>query len=181
VAGVYIKKSVAKKLDLNIGLGYLYLSTKFIVGSRVDSVRNINNPYSGGLTVNNFYRISTAADHSPYTNQYHFISLSGELSWRIITGKKKKVYRENGLSYSRLLSSTMLHSDGIFPGYYKDNRLLNRNHVFVSTGFSIPVSERLMINPFVSYGLTPVLKNTNSERTNFTNFGIHVRILLNRK
>jgi hypothetical protein len=180
-AGVYAKRSVSKKLDLNIGLGYSYLSTKVNVGSRVDSVRNINNPYSGALAINNFYRPSTTADNLPYTNQYHFMSLSGELSWRIITGKKIKVYWENGLSYNRLLSSTMLHYDASLTGYYKDNRLLNRNHIFFSTGFSIPVSERLMINPFVSYGLTPVLKNTNSQRTNFTNFGIHVRILLNRK
>ena len=177
-AGLYIKRPVSKKLDINIGLSYSYLSTKMTVGNRVDSARVINNYYSQGLSVNNFYR---PAGNSSYTNRYHFIGLSGDISWRIINGNALKVYWDNGLSYNRLLGSSMLHFDFNLPGYYKDNKRLIKDQLFFSTGLSIPVSKRIIINPFASYSLTPVLKNSDSLRTHYTNYGIRFRLLLNKK
>ncbi|MDZ4794619.1 MAG: hypothetical protein SGI83_10100 [Bacteroidota bacterium] len=174
--GVYFKKAISKKLDFNMGLGYAYLSAKINAGSRVDSTRLINNYYSQGLTVNNFYR---SAGNSSYTYGFHFISLTADLSWRIITGKKINIYWENGFSYTAMLGSSMLHYDTNLQGYYKDNSLLAKNQLAFSTGFSIPVSKRLGVSPFVSYNLTPVLKN--SDTLHFTNYGIRIRFLLNKK
>lgn len=174
-ASLYIKKEVSKKLDFNAGLGYSFLSTKINIGSRVDSARRINNYYTRDLTVGNFYR----PGNSSYTNEYHFISLSADLSWRIITRKKINIYWENGLSYNRMLGSGMLHFDRSLPGYYKDNSFLSKNQLAFTTGFSIPVSKRLQVNPFVSYNLTPVLKN--SDTLHFTNYGIRIRVLMNKK
>ncbi|MDZ4806688.1 MAG: hypothetical protein SGI96_00295 [Bacteroidota bacterium] len=174
--GVYFKKAISKKLDLNAGLGYSYLSTKINAGSRVDSTRQINNYYSQGLTVNNFYR---SDGNSSHINGYHFISLSADLSWRIIAGKKINIYWENGFSYNAMLGSSMLHYDRNLQGYYKDNSLLAKNQLAFSTGFSIPVSKRLGVSPFVSYNLTPVLKN--SDTLHFTNYGIRIRFLINKK
>ena len=175
-AGLYIKKEISKKLDFNAGLGYSYLSTKMNIGSRVDSARQINNYYTQGLTVSNFYR---PGGNSSHTNGYHFISLSANLSWRIINGKKVKIYWENGLSYNRMLGSSMLHYDRNLQGYYKDNSFLAKNQIAFTTGFSIPVSKRLQVNPFVAYNLTPVLKN--SDTLHFTNYGIRIRFLMNKK
>ena len=174
--GVYFKRAVSKKLDFNAGLGYTYLSTKMNIGSRVESARQINNYYTQGLTVNNFYR---SGSNSSHTNGYHFISLSADLSWRIINGKKINIYWDNGLSFSRMLGSSMLHYDRNLQGYYKDNSLLGKNQLAYTTGFSIPVSKRLQVNPFVSYNLTPVLKN--SDTLHFTNYGIRIRFLMNKK
>ncbi len=175
-AGLYIKKAVSKKLDFYAGLGYSYLSTKINVGTRVDSARRINNYYTQGLTVNNFYR---PGSNSSYKNGYHFIGLSADLSWRIIAGKKINIYWENGLSYNRMIGSSMLHYDRNLQGYYKDNSFLAKNQLAFTTGFSIPVSKRLQVNPFVSYNLTPVLKN--SDTLHFTNYGIRIRFLMNKK
>lgn len=174
-AGLYIKKAVSKKLDINFGLGYSYFSTKRKVGSRVDSVRLINNYYSQGLTVGNFFR----PGNSSYTNGFHFINLSADISWRIITGKKINIYWQNGVSYNRIIGSSMLHYDSNLQGYYKDNSLLAKNQLAFSTGFAIPVSKRLQVTPFVSYNLTPVLKN--SDTLHFTNYGIRLRFLMNKK
>ncbi len=174
--GVYFKKAISKKLDFNVGLGYSYLSTKINAGSRVDSARLINNYNSQGLTVNNFYR---SDGNSSHINGYHFISLSADLSWRIIAGKKINIYWENGLSYNAMLGASMLHYDRNLQGYYKDNSLLAKNQLAFSTGFSIPVSKRLQVNPFVSYNLTPVLKNLDT--LHFTNYGIRIRFLMNKK
>ncbi len=175
-AGLYIKKAVSKKLDINIGFGYSYLSTKINVGDRVDSTRIINNYYSQGLSINNFYR---SAGNSSYTNRFHFISLSGDISWRIITGKKVNIYWENGLSYNRLLGSGMLHYDRNLQGYYKDNSFLTKDHLSFTTGFSVPLSRRLQVNPFASYNLTPVLNSSDS--LHFINYGIRIRFLINKK
>lgn len=175
-AGLFIKKAVSKKLDSNLGLDYSFLSTKMNIGSRVDSARRINNYYTQGLTVNNFYR---SGGNSTHINGYHFISLSADLSWRIITGKKTSIYWNNGLSYNRMLGSSMLHYDRNLQGYYKDNSFLAKNQLAFTTGFSIPVSKRLQVNPFVSYNLTPVLKN--SDTLHFTNYGIRIRFLMNKK
>ena len=174
--GIYFKKAISKKLDFNLGLGYSYLSTKINVGSRVDSTRLINNYYSQGLSVNNFYR---SGNNSSHTNGFHFISLSADLSWRIIAGKKINIYWENGLSYNVMLCSSMLQYDRNLQGYYKDNSLLAKNQLAFSTGFSIPVSKRLQVNPFIAYHLTPVLKN--SDTLHFTNYGIRIRFLMNKK
>jgi len=175
-AGFFIRKEVSKKLDFNASLSYSYLSTKMNIGSRVDSARQINNYYTQGLTVNNFYR---PGGNSSHTNGYHFISLSADLSWRIINGKKVKIYWENGLSYNRMLGSSMLHYDRNLQGYYKDNSFLAKNQVAFTTGLSIPVSKRVQVSPFVSYNLTPVLKN--SDTLHFTNYGIRIRFLMNKK
>ncbi len=174
-AGVYFKKAVSKKLDFNVGLGYSFLSTKINVGSKVDSARLVNNFYSRNLTVGNFYR----QGNSSYTNGFHFISLSSNLSWRIIPGKRINIYWENELRYNRMLGSNMLHYDRNLQGYYKDNSFLVKNQLAFSTGFSIPVSKRIQVNPFVSYNLTPVLKN--SDTLHFTNYGIRIRFLMNKK
>jgi hypothetical protein len=75
----------------------------------------------------------------------------------------------------------MLHFDGRVPGYYKDNKLLTKNHLLFSTGFSVPVGRGIVINPFVAYSLTPVVKNSGSSRTNFFNYGIRFKLSLNKK
>ncbi|MEQ1678114.1 MAG: hypothetical protein ABL876_15510, partial [Chitinophagaceae bacterium] len=116
--GVFGKKAVSKKLQVIFGAAYSYLSTRMNVGNAVDSVRTINNLYSNGLGVNNFYRPTDSVTANRYRNQYHFAVLSAELSWQIINGKKVKVYWKNGLQYGQLLGSSMLHFDGGLSGYY---------------------------------------------------------------
>jgi hypothetical protein len=177
-AGFYRRNILSEKLQINIGLSYSYLSTRIDVGNRVDSSRSINNTYSQGLTISDFYRPSGTEN---YTNRFHFISLSGDLSWRIINGNKVKLYWENGLQYSRLFGSSMLHYDRGLPGYYKDNKLLTKNNLFFTTGLSAPLGTRWSVNPFASYSLTRVLKNTDSSRTHYSNFGIRIRYLLDKK
>lgn len=176
--GVYVKQIISKKVNINLGLNYSYLSTKTNVGNRVDSLRVINNSNSSGLLVNGFYQ---PANTMSYTNQYHFINLSGDLAWRIINGKKLKLYWENGFSYSRLVGSGMLHFDRSLPGYYTDNSLLTKNHLFFTTGLSVPIGKRVVLNPFASNSLTRVLKNADPVKTNYRNFGIRIRFLMNKK
>jgi hypothetical protein len=176
--GVFVRRSVSSGFDINLGLNYLFLSTKMNVGSRVDSSRVISNSFSS-ITVDNFYRASNS--NSSYINRYHFLSLSAELSWKIINSKTMPVFWNSGFSYGRLLSSNALHFDRNIPGYYKDFGLLTHNHFFLSTGFSVPVFKRFIINPFAEYSLTHVLRNTDSSHTHFTNYGVRINFFLKNK
>ncbi len=175
--GIFTQKPISRKLDIRFGLDYRYLSTKMKTGNKVDSGRIVNN-YSGLLQVNNFYR---PGDTRAYTNQYHFLGLSASISWKIFDGKKFKLSWNNGINYSYLFNSTMLHYSPGLGGFYKDNRLLRKDHLSVSTEFSIPVSRKLAIGPYASYTLTPVLKEGASMHTNFIDYGIRLRFLLNKK
>ncbi len=179
--GVNIQRPVSKKLQLGFGLSYNYLSNRTNVGNRVDSSRVVSNNFSTGAAVSNFYQPSNSAFSNKYRNQYHFVSLSADLSWRIIDGKKFKLDWKNSLQYGLLAGSNMLHFDRNLPGYYQDNTLLNKGLLFLSTGFSMPVSSKVKINPFVNYSLTPVLKKTNSDKTYYADFGIRIHFLLNKK
>ena len=179
-AGLYIKKQLSGKLEIKLGPGYSYLSTRINTGTRVDSVRNISTAYSSAISVNRFYRPAVSGNSSSYTNDYHFIGLSGTISWQIITWRKLKLYWENSLTYNRLVGSAMLHYDYNLPGYYKDNNLLIKNQFMISTGVSVPVSQRVMINPFAAYGLSPVLIKSGNPGAHYTNLGIRVNLLLKK-
>ncbi|MBK5271145.1 MAG: hypothetical protein JJE22_09040, partial [Bacteroidia bacterium] len=177
--GIYAGRSISKRLDINFGLSYSYLSTKMNVGDKVDSSFSFGSS-SRFVSGSNFYRPSGVGTQS-YKNQYHFISLSAELAWKFINAKKIQVYWKNGLSYDRLLSSNGLRFDKSLPGYYKDFSSLTHDHVFLSTGLSVPVFKRLEINPFAAWSITHIWRNADSVKTNFTNYGIRIKFLLNKK
>jgi hypothetical protein len=178
-AGIFVKRFLSSRFDVNLGLNYLYLSTKMNVGSKVDSSLTISNSFSSSVSLDNYYRASNS--NSSYNNRYHFLSVSAELSWKIIDSKKINIYWNNGFSLDRLLSSNALYFDRYLPGYYKDYGLLTHNHLFLFTGFSVPVLKRFEINPFAGYSLTPVLRNAGSTRTHFANYGIRLKILVKNK
>jgi cytoskeletal protein RodZ len=180
-AGAFIQKQVSKKGQVQINAGYSYLSARMNIGKRIDSVRNISNFFSNGVQVNNFYRPGDSFVKKSYNNQYHFLYLSANFSWRIINGKKFKMDWKNGIQYSYLFGSTMLHYDNVLPGYYQDDNRLVKSGVSVSTGLLIPLTDRLAINPFTTYSLTPVLKKTSSTTIHYTDFGIRLQFLLNKK
>lgn len=177
---LYKKKTISPRLQLAVGFGYDYYSTHRKVGAKVDSIRNVFNNFSNGVAVNNFYRPSGSPVQSKYTNQYHFINLSAALNWKIISGKKFSMYWRNELQYQILTGSNMLHYDYSIPGYYKDNTLLRRGNIFLQTGLSFPAGKRLQFNPFITYGITPVLKSSSS-RTHYSNAGLRVIFSLQKK
>lgn len=178
-AGVQVKRSVAKRVDINLGLKYSYLSTKMNVGNRIDSSFTFFS-YGSSAAGSNFYRVSASGVQS-YKNQFHFVNLSAELAWKFINAKKIQVYWNNELSYDRLFSSNALRFDKSLPGYYKDFGSLSHNDIFFSTGFSVPVFQKFEINPFAAWSLTHVWRNTNAAKANFSNYGIRIKILLNKK
>lgn len=177
-AGIWFRNQLKPRLFLEGGLGYMYLSNKIYVGARVDSTRLVNNTYSQGVSVDNFYRPTGSQS---YTNNYHFLRLHAGLSWQFLRNKKFRPEWENGLEYNRLIGSSMLHYDWNLPGYYRDNKLLTKNHLFYYTGLQFPAGKRAMVNPYASFSMTRVLRNNDSLRTNFSQWGIRLKINLGKK
>jgi hypothetical protein len=75
----------------------------------------------------------------------------------------------------------MLHFDYNQRIYYKDNRLLNKNQLFFKTAIDIPVSKRFTIGPFASFSLGSALRYSDSAKRHYTNYGVQLRIPLNKK
>ena len=180
-AGIFRKTAISRRLNLDAGLHYRYLSTRVHAGKRIDSSSLINNFYSNNLAVNRYYRPSSTGDgNSYYTNQYHFISLSLDLSWSLVRGVKFKASWNNGLSYDRLLGSNMLHYDNASRVFYKDNNRLRKDQLFYHTALEFPLTKKISVNPFASFGITRVFKFTDTAY-HYTNYGIQLRLQLGNK
>jgi hypothetical protein len=187
-AGAFIQKPISKKLDLKISADYSFLSWKFNVGTRVDSIIRLGTvivpPGSTNILpvgfVNGYYRSESSSSTAKYKNSYHFLGLSAELSWKIIPGKKLSLYWDNGLGFNRLLGSNMLHYSSVLPGYYKNNSLLAKNHLFFLTGLSFKIDNRFYIGTSVNYSLTTVLKNETGVKKHFSNIGLNARFLFRK-
>ncbi|MEO7047012.1 MAG: hypothetical protein ABI091_17045 [Ferruginibacter sp.] len=177
--GLFIIKEVSNKLALTFGIDYSYMSSQRSIGSKVDSARILSNNFSTVVQVSNFYRPSGTVTNN-YTNQFHFIGLSGGVSWQIVHSNKFKLYWENGLGFNRVITSNLLHYNPQLPGYYKDNSLLVKNQFIFSTGLLIPIDKRLVIKPFLSYNLTPVLKYQGSNNTHFSSWGIRLKYIVKK-
>ncbi len=178
--GMFIKKEIAKKLAVSLGIDYNYLSTQIKIGNRVDSVATVNNNFNTGADVTYFYRPSTAAASHTYTNKFHFLGLSADLSWQIIRVKKFTLYWENGLAYNRFLNANVLNFSKALPGYYKDNNLLNRQQLIYKTGLPFPLSKSFMLKPFLNYNLTGIFKNYSGSSEHFSTYGLQLKYFIKK-
>ncbi len=179
-AGMFIKKEFAKKLAITLGIDYNYLSTQINIGNRVDSTATVNNNFSTGADITYFYRPSTAAASHTYTNKFHFIGLSADLSWQIIRVKKFSLYWENGIAYNRLINANVLNFSNSLPGYYKDNTLLNRQQFIYKTGLLFPLSKSFILKPFLNYNLTTIFKNYTGSKAHFSTYGLQLKYFIKK-
>jgi hypothetical protein len=183
--GIYARRSLSERVLTNITMDYNFFSTRREVGPWKDTVFMSDDPFSRGLLLNGYYN-STATyalsdQNQTYTNKYHLIGLTGEISWLVLRSKRFQLYWDNSMSYRWVSSSNMVHYDRRIPGYYKDGGRVNRNQVFISTGLSVPISKRTTISPFAEYGLIRVNKGLDTLGTHFSNFGIRLRVLFGKK
>ena len=105
--------------------------------------------------------------------------------WKLIERKKFSLSWDNTVSVDRLLSTNALLFDGNIRGYYKDFSAFRKTHYFITSGLSVPIMRgkgvELSLRPFISYGLTPVLKNSSDKNMHFLQYGAGLRFLFPRK
>ena len=183
--GLIAQRPVSKKLDFGAGIHYSYISTRVKVGNRVAATREVNNSFSSSVTVSSYYRANATDPNNGgqiYTNQYNLLGLSASLSWKLIQKKNFSMSWDNSFMGSRIISTNALLYDGGLRGYYKDFNAFRKTQLSIATGLSIPVLKKnkftLSLDPFTSYGLSPVLKHSNSSmNSHFVNYGIGIKLL----
>ena len=105
--------------------------------------------------------------------------MSITLGWKIINKEKFSLSWENGIGYNRLIATNALHFDRNLGAYYEDFDAFKKSQFIFTTGLSAPIIRKskfeLAINPFLSYGLSPILKGSNGPTSHFVNGGVGLR------
>jgi hypothetical protein len=189
--GGFVKRALSNRLSLSAGLQYTYLSTRQVVGSKVNNNRTVNRAPSTSQVVNEYYNASNFASfnnpgHSTqnYTNRYQFIELPVTLHTQLNRGKRLPIIWDAGFSVSKLLNTNALHYDGLGGVYYKDNSLFNKTQWAVSTGFNVQLFKHtqhpLTVGPVMRYNITPMLKKDYSTGQHVWAVGLRASVLLKK-
>lgn len=181
-AGIKLEaeRQLSRRLSVQGGIGYTYLSTTIEVGNRINLPYQVTNDVTRGLVVESFYGSSPAyGSASEYVNRFHLLGISAGLSWKFIDKKKLTVSWDNNISANRLLSTNALLFDRTLRGYYKDFNAYRKTQIMFTTGLTVPVlrHNRLSaaLHPFAAYGITPVLKTNSGSSSHFLQYGLGLK------
>ena len=179
------QKDLSKKWTIKTGLQYQYMSSHTRVGNWVQAERQVNNDFSSNVIVNSYYQpANTGMGDQDYTNRYHLLGGKATLSWKVVNSRNFSLSWDNSLTASRLLGTSALLFDENTRSYYKDDRAFRKTQIFYSTGISIPIMKRqaftLSVNPFATYGITPVLRKSGDKNSHLVNYGIGINMILPR-
>jgi hypothetical protein len=179
--GGFVQRTLSKRLSLSAGLQYSYLSSRMVVGSKVNSNRTVNRAPSTSQLVSSYYNGNYSQE---YTNKYHFIELPITLHTRLNKGKRLPLIWDAGFSVSKLLTTTALHYDGLGGVYYEDNALFNKLQWAVSTGFNFglfPQSKHpVMIGPMIRYNVSDLLKKDYAIGQYLWSAGLRASVLIKK-
>jgi len=169
--GVFVQRTLSKKLQLSATLQYNYFSTHSNIGTRVDSSRIISNGSSDSLKVESFYLNNSSTNSSKntgYRSNYHFIELPITLQFQLNNNNKTPFYWNNGLSIAQLLATNGLHYDGGTRIYYEDDNLFRKTQLGFHTGLSVKLFAQskypLELGPQFNYQITNLLKAEDADK-----------------
>jgi len=150
--GASANKSIGKKWAVGVGISYQYFSNNIKVGEKVDSVVVINQNSFAMDRVSQYYKSNGS---TPYTNQYHFISLPLSFQWQFA----KKFSWQSGLVASKMINTNALHYDGVSGKYYEDENLFNEFQVSATTAVLFGFKKnKIQVGPQLQYAFTNLLK-----------------------
>ena len=163
-AGLFISKTLNKKLNLLAGVNYAYYSNRINVGAKSDSLGFV---------------LYQTGNFSSYTNRFHFIEIPVAIQFH-----GKRFALNTGLSFSMLAGSNTLLYKAQGNYYYKDNSLVNKMQLGVLAGFSyrlFPATMPVEIGPQINYNLTNIFnKDLYGSRHLFFG-GINAKVFLHKK
>lgn len=179
--GGFAQRTLSKRLSLSAGLQYTYLSTRQVVGTKVNNNRTVNRAPSTAQVVTEYY---DANNTQKYTNRYHFIELPVTLHTQLNKGKRLPIIWDIGFSVSKMLGTNALHYDGLGGVYYKDNALFNKTQWAASTGFNVKLFNQsrhpLSVGPVMRYNMTPLLQKDYSTGQHLWSVGLRASVLLKK-
>lgn len=175
LAGVFAHRNISPKTELSVGLSYKLLSSAMLVGNRIDT----GSFYS---QFGNSYRLGT---RNNYHNHFHFIELPVAVQYRFSKSNQLPVYLKAGLSLSQLLSTNALQFDSQSGNYYKDNGLLNKTQLSITTGLLFSLSRHsanaLVLGPDLHFGLTKMAGSGLYSGRRYSYFGLLLQKTIGKK
>jgi len=179
--GGFVQRTFSKRFSLSVGLQYAYLTTRTVVGSKVDSFRAVNRQPSTVQLVNSYYDANNTEN---YSNKYHFIEIPVTLHTQLNKSKRLPLVWDVGFSASYMIGTTALHYDGLGGVYYKDNTLFNKMQWVAATGFNIGLFQKakhpLSIGPSVRYNMTNLLQKDYNTGQHLWSVGLKATVLLKK-
>ena len=155
-----VDRNLSKRLKLNAGLQYAYLSTRLGVGQKVTRDTAIN---TGGFsnTVQNVNGYYTPGNRSDYTTKYHFVQMPIGIEWKVF--KAVPLSLNLGASISYLIETNHLERAANGAIYYKssDNLAKTGVHLFGGLNYRVWHSSKHAVHagPYIQWGLTPLQKD----------------------
>lgn len=168
-AGIVAKREIGLRSKLSLGLGYKYLSTTNMVGSRVNNVSE--------------YYFSNTGIKNKHRNSFHFVELPVRIEVRLTKANKLPVHWNGGIHVAQLIGSDALQfSSG---RYFNDNTFFNKTQIGVSTGVDVTLFSKqkfpVNIGPTFYYGASKIAGKGLYGDTHFSVIGLRAEILFLKK
>ena len=161
--------AISSKVKISFGINYKNLTTSNLVGQKNDS--------TGAYSARNL--------QNKYENNFKFIELPLQIKVQLGNGKRLPVYWIGGLTLSQLLSSNALQFDPGTGIYYKDNSLLNKTQIGLTTGFSTALLENqkttILFGPCLYYATSKLANEGLYTKKHLVFIGMHTEIIFSKK
>ncbi|MEQ1797560.1 MAG: outer membrane beta-barrel protein [Lacibacter sp.] len=180
-AGVQLKKSIAKRSALSIGLAYGYYSSSHKTSGIVYADAQFSNSL-GTSVVNNYARVGNSAT---YKDRYHFIEIPVLYHLQVNKTAKRPILFNGGIAYSYLAGSNAQYYYSATKTYYYDRSLFSRSQLQLRTGISFGLVKKmnypLQLGLQYQYGLSGQWKKSLDLNQHLSFTGIQLSWRLNKK
>ncbi len=179
-AATQLKKSIAKRSALSIGLGYSYYSSSHKTGSIVYADAQFNNSL-GTSVVSSYARVGYS---TTYKDRYHFIEIPLLYHLQLNKADKRPILFNAGVAYSYLIGSNAQYYYSATKTYYYDRSLFSRSQLQLRTGVSFGLMKKmnypLQLGLQYQYGLSGQWKKSLDLNQHLSFTGIQLLWRLNK-
>jgi hypothetical protein len=177
--GGYAQRSLNKRFDLSLGLGFTRFNSSIMVGEKQFTPIAINGPSSTARMANPYY---TRDAENEYKMHMDFVEVPVNIAYKFNPSSKLPVSVNAGLVGGRLVGSNALHFDGSSAGYFKNNELLKKWQLGVNAGIALSIMNKskhpVTVGPSFRYQMTNSLSNEVGAKRNIIGVGVDARIKL---
>lgn len=159
--GLSLKKQIAKKVVLSVGLDYRRYTAVSVVGAgQSQQTTFYDSLLEKSTSVNGYY---AGGNSTKYSNKYDLVELPIALEYQVNRNPNKPLLITAGISPGYMISSNALYANPSIGIYYVDKQKYNRGQLSLHAGFSFPISGSnrylLSAGPLLEYGITNAAKS----------------------
>ena len=176
--GFFANKKITEKWKFSTGINYVYQSNLIKVGSKVDSVVNLNFDANKSVSASNYYRSGNTAS---YKNKFHLVEIPLLFQFNFLG--KPALYLEAGTTVSYLINSNALVYNSSASSYITDDAIFNRLLLSAQGGLGINILQKsklpLSIGYQFKYGIASVVKKSFGKQ-HFVNSMLYLKVPLKK-